>query len=54
MLFDSYDWGTGEWMETWNERAEEAGVNVLDTVIANLEPDSEAVAECRRIGALLA
>ncbi|MBQ9042903.1 MAG: flavodoxin [Eggerthellaceae bacterium] len=53
-LFGSYDWGTGEWMETWEARAEEAGVNVVDTVIANLEPDAEAISECQRVGALLA
>lgn len=54
VLFGSYDWGTGEWMETWEARAEEAGVNVVDTVIANLDPDSEAISECQRVGALLA
>ena len=54
VLFGSYDWGTGEWMETWEARAEEAGVNVVDTVIANLEPDAEAISECQRVGALLA
>ncbi len=54
VLFGSYDWGDGEWMESWQERAEGAGVNVLDTLIVNLEPDDDAKAECRRIGALLA
>lgn len=44
-LFGSYDWGTGEWMETWEEQAKEAGVNVVGTVIANLEPDAEAESE---------
>lgn len=24
-LFGSYDWGTGEWMETWKDAAESAG-----------------------------
>ena len=42
VLFGSYDWGTGEWMETWAEAARDAGVNVVATVIANLEPDDEA------------
>lgn len=54
VLFGSYDWGTGEWMESWEARAEEAGVNVVDTVIANLDPDAEAISECQRVGALLA
>lgn len=42
VLFGSYDWGTGEWMDIWKEDAEAAGVNVVATVIANLEPDEEA------------
>ena len=54
VLFGSYDWGTGEWMESWEARAEEAGVNVVETVIANLDPDAEAISECQRVGALLA
>lgn len=45
VLFGSYDWGTGEWMDTWKEAAEEAGVNVVSTVIANNEPDDDALAE---------
>ena len=42
VLFGSYDWGSGEWMDIWKEDAEAAGVNVVATVIANLEPDEEA------------
>ena len=52
-LFGSYDWGTGEWMETWRERAENAGVNVVDAVIANLAPEGEAVDACKDLGASL-
>lgn len=53
-LFGSYDWGTGDWMETWKENAEGAGVNVVDTVIANLEPDDEAIAKLTELGKKLA
>ncbi|MDO4798165.1 MAG: flavodoxin domain-containing protein [Coriobacteriales bacterium] len=53
-LFGSYDWGTGEWMETWKSNAEDAGVNVADTLIANNEPDDEAVEACNALGAKLA
>ena len=53
-LFGSYDWGTGEWMDSWREAAEGAGVNVIDTVIANLEPDDDALAALRELGAKLA
>ncbi len=53
-LFGSYDWGTGDWMETWKEAAEGAGVNIKDTVIANLEPDDEALEALKALGASLA
>lgn len=53
-LFGSYDWGSGEWMETWKERAEGDGVDLVDTVIANNEPDDEAVEACKALGAALA
>ena len=53
-LFGSYDWGTGEWMDTWRNAAEAAGVNVVDSVIANLEPDDEAIETLRALGARLA
>lgn len=54
VLFGSYDWNDGEWMELWQERAELAGLELMDTVIAKDYPDEEAEIECRRIGALLA
>lgn len=53
-LFGSYDWNDGEWMELWEQRAENAGVNVVDSLIAKDYPDEEASAECMRLGSLLA
>ena len=53
-LFGSYDWGTGEWMDTWRDDAEDAGANVVDTLIANNEPDDEAIASCNELGGSLA
>ena len=53
-LFGSYDWNDGEWMELWEQRADEAGLNVVDSVIAKDYPDDDAAAECMRLGALLA
>lgn len=53
-LFGSYDWGTGDWMDAWRERTERDGAEVVDTVIANLEPDDEALEACRALGAALA
>lgn len=53
-LFGSYDWGTGEWMDSWKEAAEEAGVTVVGTVIANLAPDDDALTQLKELGATLA
>lgn len=53
-LFGSYDWGTGDWMETWKSNAQDAGVNVIDTVIANLEPDDDALDQLKALGKKLA
>ena len=54
VLFGSYEWNEGEWMEKWEQRAEEAGVNVVDTVVAYDYPDDAASADCLRAGGLLA
>lgn len=53
-LFGSYDWNNGEWMEYWVQRAEEAGVQPVETVIAKDYPDDEAAEACRHLGELLA
>ena len=53
-LFGSYDWADGEWMETWAQRAAEAGIDIAQTVIAKDYPDDEAAAACRALGAALA
>ena len=53
-LFGSYDWNDGEGRERWELRADEAGLNVVDSVIAKDYPDDDAAAECMRLGALLA
>ena len=54
VLFGSYDWNDGEWMELWKERASDAGVNVVEDVIAKGYPDDDAAARCRQAGMLLA
>lgn len=50
VLFGSYDWGDGEWMRKWEERMTNAGAEVVTTVIANNEPDEEAVENCKNAG----
>ena len=54
VLFGSYDWNDGEWMELWKERALEAGVNIIDDVIVKNYPDDDAAAECKQAGMKLA
>ena len=54
-LFGSYDWGDGEWMRTWQDRAAADGaVLIADGVIANLTPDDEALAACKQLGEVAA
>ena len=53
-LFGSYGWGGGEWMDSWKEDAEAAGVKLVDTLIANEAPDDEAVEACGALGRQLA
>lgn len=48
VLFGSYGWGTGEWMESWKEDAKE--LNVVDTYICNETPDDQAIEECINLG----
>lgn len=50
-LFGSYGWGSGEWMETWEQTCRNAGANVTGTVICKEAPDEEALASCRNLGA---
>lgn len=54
VLFGSYGWGSGEWMDAWKEDAESAGVNVVDSLIVNEEPDDEGTESCRNLGAVIA
>ncbi len=54
VLFGSYDWAEGEWMELWEERAKGAGLEVLDTVIAKDYPDDDAKEACKKLGERIA
>lgn len=54
-LFGSYGWGGGAWMRDWEKTCEEAGANLAcESVICAEEPDDEAVAACKALGAALA
>ena len=54
-LFGSYGWGSGEWMEEWENRAKTAGANlVCNSVICNEAPDDDALANAKKLGEALA
>ena len=51
VLFGSYDWGDGQWMRDWQERMKGYGADVVkEGLIANLEPDADALAACKELG----
>ena len=53
-LFDSYSWGDGEWMRTWEDTCQDHGADlVCESVICQEAPDDEAEANCRSLGASL-
>lgn len=54
VLFGSYGWGNGEWMDAWKEDAEEAGVNVIDSLIINEQTNDDGIAACQALGSQLA
>lgn len=51
-LFGSYGWGEGEWMQTWIERTENIGANLLDDIGLKVfyAPDSETEKEIYEYG----
>ena len=54
VLFGSWGWGAGAWMETWKERTTDAGAKLVDTFIVENEPDDEGMEGCKNLGAALA
>ncbi|MDY3118923.1 MAG: flavodoxin [Peptoniphilus sp.] len=46
LLFGSYDWADGEWMETWEEEVQGLSPAYLSTVICKGEPDEDGLKEC--------
>lgn len=54
VLFGSYSWAEGEWMDNWKADADDAGVNVVDSTICYDAPDDEGETACKALGAELA
>lgn len=55
VLFGSYDWGTGEWLESWEARCAGKGIALAaESVKANSAPDDAALAACKALGAAIA
>lgn len=54
VLFGSYSWAEGEWMDNWKADADEAGVDVVDSAICYDAPDDEGETACKALGAELA
>lgn len=53
-LFGSYGWGDGEWMRNWEQECREAGALLAaGSVICQDDPDSQALCDCRALGAAL-
>ena len=54
VLFGSYGWGDGDWMNTWKADAEGAGITLAaDPGIVNEAPDDVAEASLKALGAAL-
>ncbi len=55
VLFGSYGWGGGEWMNPWKEDAANAGLVLADDPLAiEGSPDDDGNAKCRELGKVLA
>ena len=55
VLFGSWGWGGGEWMQNWAGQCRELGANLAaEPVICPNQPEEETLAACRDLGAALA
>lgn len=54
VLFGSYEWADGERLENWKADAEDASVNVIDSLAAYDAPGPQEQAACQALGAALA
>lgn len=46
-LFGSYGWGTGEWMDTWEDQVKAIGADLFEHgLIVNEMPDESSLVSC--------
>lgn len=54
-LFGSYGWGSGEWMENFEEKIKDLGASLpLEPLIVNYTPEGEDEERCREYGRQIA
>lgn len=54
-LFGSYGWGSGEWMENFEEKIKDLGASLpLESLIVNYTPEGEDEERCREYGRQIA
>ena len=46
-LFGSYDWGDGQWLRDWEERAKAAGATVTESLMVHLTPEGDDISKCQ-------
>ena len=55
VLFGSYDWGTGEWLTSWEARCAGKGIALAaESLKCNNTPDDDGLAACKALGAAIA
>lgn len=51
ILFGSYGWGDGEWMQDWEQRIKNCGALIVEeSVICNESPDEEILKQLSALG----
>jgi len=46
-LFGSYDWGDGQWLRDWEDRAKNAGATVSESLMVHLTPEDADISKCQ-------
>ena len=46
-LFGSYDWGDGQWLRDWENRARNAGASVIESLMVHLAPEADDIVKCQ-------